>query len=155
MESICTEDIISSLIVIGFESVDSLLFTYTLGDLSINPDARGKFKYVDAELSKEFSKYICYDGLKFQLKDGLQLDTKVPVKGLNVSIPIIRKLQANKKLVEYLNDLDFSEIVSKKIGNIENDDLRRILVCPYEERIISGTEAKIKEKKRIEGFYEG
>ncbi len=155
MELICTEDIISSLIIIGFESVDSLLFAYTLGDLSINPDARGKFRYVDAELSKEFSECVCYDGLKFQLKDGLQLDTKVPVNGLDVSIPVIRRLHANKKLVEYLNNLDFNEIISKKIGDIESDDLRKILVCPYEKRIISGNEASVKQKKRMEGFYEG
>jgi hypothetical protein len=150
MELICTEEIISSLLIIGFESVDSLLYTYTLGELTINREAKHNFKYVDAGLSDEFSRYISYDGMKFQLKDGLELGTEVKVEGLDRPLPLIRRLRANKELVKYLNDLDFSEIISKKLGDIEDENLKKILVCPYEKRIMSSNGAPIKQKRRKE-----
>ena len=36
MEKINTESLISSLFILGFDQVDSVLFTYTLGKLSLD-----------------------------------------------------------------------------------------------------------------------
>ena len=45
MEVINTETLVSSLFAVGFDKVDSILFTHTLGKLSIDTDENGELKY--------------------------------------------------------------------------------------------------------------
>ena len=126
MEKINTEVLVSSLFNIGFDRVDSALFTYTLAKLSI--DDRGEhFVFEDQKTSQTFDKYVDYNGFLFKLNEGLSIDTNVSdVEGF--VIPLGKKLVTNRYLIEYLTNLDFSDIVLKKmelygIKSIEDVDI--------------------------------
>ena len=129
MEKLNTEILINSLFIIGFDKVDSVLFTYTLGKLSIDNCKERLFEFEDEETTKVFNKYIDYDGIVFKLKEGYTLDTNVSSKEGYV-FPLKNLLHKNRKLIEYLNNLDFSEIILKKaelygVRNIEQIDKSR------------------------------
>ena len=70
MEKINTEILVSSLFTIGFDKVDPLLYTYTLGQLSIDNQKLQLFEFEDSETSQKFNDYVNYDGIIFKLKDG-------------------------------------------------------------------------------------
>ena len=126
MEKINTEILVSSLFTIGFDKVDAVFFTYTLGQLSIDNQQLQLFEFEDSEIHQMFNKYVDYDGIVFKLKDGITLDTMVSYNN-ETFYPLRKMLNTNKKLIEHLSQLDFSEIVLKKAeaygiqsaGNIE------------------------------------
>lgn len=60
MEKINTEILISSLISIGFDKVDSLLYTYTLAKLTTDNYRLKTFCFEEKEFSQTFNKYIEY-----------------------------------------------------------------------------------------------
>lgn len=129
MEKINTEILVSSLFSIGFDKVDAALFTYTLGQLSIDNKQLQLFEFEDSETHQIFDKYVDYDGIVFKLKDGIALDTMVSYND-ETFYPLRKMLNTNKKLIEYLSQLDFSGIVLKKaksygIPNIEQIDESR------------------------------
>ena len=68
MEKINTEILVSSLFSIGFDKVDAVLFTYTLGQLSIDNKQLQLFEFEDSETHQIFNKYLDYDGIVFKLK---------------------------------------------------------------------------------------
>ena len=51
MEKINTETLVSSLFVIGFDKVDALLYTYTLGQLSLDNQKLQLFKFEQLQIS--------------------------------------------------------------------------------------------------------
>ena len=123
MEKINTEVLVSSLFSIGFDKVDTVLFTYTIGQLSIDNQQLQLFDFEDSETHQMFNKYVDYDGIAFKLKGEITLDTMVSYNNEKM-------LNTNKKLIEYLSQLDFSEIVLKKaklygMQNIEQVDKYR------------------------------
>ena len=105
MEKINTEILVSSLFAIGFDKVDALLYTYTLGQLSIDNQQLQLFEFEDSETHQIFSKYVDYDGVTFKLKDGITLDTMVSYNDEKF-YPLRKMLNTNKKLIEYINDCD-------------------------------------------------
>lgn len=112
MEIINTEIVVSSLFNVGFDKVDAVLFTFVLAKISMD-DKKHLFRFKDQKTSLIFDKYVDYNGLIFKLKNGFQIDTNVSQKeGFN--IPLGKALITNRYLIEYLNNLDFSEIVLKK-----------------------------------------
>ena len=117
MEKINTEILVSSLFKIGFDKVDSLLYTNTLGKLSIDNQKSQLFDFVDSETSPLFNEFVNYDGIEFKLKDGITLDTNVsPIK--DHVFPLGKALHTNEHLIDYLEQLDFKDIKSKtkKLG---------------------------------------
>lgn len=129
MEKINTEVLVSSLFNIGFDKVENVLFTYTLGQLSIDNQQLQLFEFEDSETHQLFNKYVDYDGIVFKLKDEITLDTMVSYNNEKF-YPLKKMLNTNKKLIEYLSQLDFSEIVLKKaklygMQNIEQIDKYR------------------------------
>ena len=123
MEKINTEILINSLFSIGFDKVDALLFTYTLRQIAIDNHQLHLFKFEDSEVRQIFSKYVDYDGIAFRLKDGITLDTMTSYNNENF-YQLKKMLNTSQKLIEYLSQLDFSEIILKKaesygIQNIE------------------------------------
>ena len=129
MEKINTEVLVSSLFNIGFDKVDNVLFTYTLGQLSIDNQQLQLFEFEDSETHQLFNKYVDYDGIVFKLKDEITLDTMGSYNNEKF-YPLKKMLNTNKKLIEYLSQLDFSEIVLKKaklygMQNIEQIDKYR------------------------------
>lgn len=129
MEKINTEVLVSSLFSIGFDKVDTALFTYTIGQLSIDNQQLQLFDFEDSETHQMFNKYVDYDGIAFKLKGEITLDTMVSYNNERF-YPLKKMLNTNKKLIEYLSQLDFSEIVLKKaklygMQNIEQVDKYR------------------------------
>lgn len=117
MEKINTEILISSLFVIGFDKVDATLYTYILGSLSIENGNVKLFEFAEEEPTKIFNEYIDYDGIVFSLKKGISLETNVsPVK--TQYWPLEKALHTNRRLIEYLSNMNFKEIVIKKIKDI-------------------------------------
>jgi len=112
MEVINTEILISSLFRAGFDKVDSLLFTFTLAKISINNCKNKLFQFKDRELGILFNKYVDSKNFVFKLKDGYTLTTRIKVN--NYVVPLAMALNTNSLLVDYLNNLDFSEIILKK-----------------------------------------
>ena len=120
MEKINTEILVSSLFTIGFDKVDALLYTYTLGQLSIDNNKLQLFEFEESEISQKFNEYVDYNGIIFKLKDDITLDTNVsPTE--NHTWPLGKALHTNKKLVEYLSELDFRKIIIKKIESLGVD----------------------------------
>lgn len=137
MEKINTEAIVSSLFVLGFDKVDSLLYTYLLGKLTIDNQKLSLFDFEEKPFSESFTKYVGFSNSVFKIKDGYTLDTNVsPVKDYNWTL---RNLFArNTELINYLSNLDFREIVAKKLESYnatKQDDLEQIF-CAKEIGII-------------------
>ena len=114
MEKINTEILISSLLAVGFEKVDSILFTYILSKLSIDNRTMQSFEFIDEEFSNTFKEYVSYDGNTYMIKDMYTIDTLIMTK--NGNVPLRKLLHTNKKLITYLDLLDFREIIMKKIS---------------------------------------
>lgn len=147
MEKICSENIISSLFIVGFDKVDSLLFTLLLGYLSQNKDFKEMFEYDDREFSKEFKKYIVNDASSYRLKDGYTLDTTIKLEDVNVYVPLEKALRQNKKLTLYLENMDFTDVIEKKDKFIQNFDGISNYLTSKEKEIIKSKEKVLKVKK--------
>ena len=115
MEIINTEMVVSSLICEGFEQVDALLYTYVLSQLSIDNQKMQTFAFEDAELSRLFHEFVDYNGIIFQLKKGISLETDVSLRKDKI-LPLKRVLRTNKRLLSYLKQLDYRPIVIKKLS---------------------------------------
>ena len=122
MEKINTEILVSSLFAIGFDKVDALLYTYTLGQLSIDNQQLQLFEFEDEETHQIFNKYVDYDGIIFKLKDGITLDTMASYNDEKF-YPLRKMLNTNSRLIEYLSGLDFRKIIIKKIEALGVDRL--------------------------------
>lgn len=121
MEKINTEILVSSLFKLGFDKVDSILFTYTLAKITKD----GVFFFEEQDTSIAFKKYVnFYDGF-IRLKDGYSLDTNISP---NDSIPITigQSLFGNKYLFDYLSILDFTDIILKKAEDYAIGDTNEI-----------------------------
>jgi hypothetical protein len=134
MEKINTEILVNSLFCVGFDKVDSALFTYTLGQLSIDNHNLQLFEFEDAETTPVFNEYVDYDGLVFKLKEGFTVDTMV--KCNKKFYPLSKVLLTNRKLVEYLSQLDYSEIVSKKAEVYGVQEIEQIDETQFSEKEI-------------------
>lgn len=137
MEKINTEILVSSLFTIGFDKVDALLYTYTLGQLSVDNHKLQLFEFEESETSQKFNEFVDYDGIIFKLKDGVSLETNIsPVE--NYVYPLSKALHTNKKLIEYLSKLDFRKIIIKKIQTLGVDRIDNfdILFSNKEKRIM-------------------
>lgn len=114
MKIISTEALVGSLFIIGFDKIDPILYTYTLGRLTIDNQKTKMFQFEEKELSNTFNKYVDSSGLFFKLKEGYTLDTNVsPIKGDNW--PLKNLFNKNTDLTEHLRNFDFSEIIVKKM----------------------------------------
>lgn len=92
MEKINSEILISTLFLIGFDRVDSLLFKYTLGKLSVDNIEKKEFIFKDEELSGTFNKYVDFNGSFYSLKSNYSLDTNVPLVSGSSKILPLRKV---------------------------------------------------------------
>ena len=130
MSKINSEIIISSLFRIGFDQVDSLLYTYTLGKIFQDNAELNLFEFKDKELSETFNKF----------KDGYDLNTIVSLKPIqNIELPLYKVLNINSLLIEYLKEIDFKEIIFKKIVSLGIDKINDFeeLFNDKEKEIIS------------------
>ena len=101
MNKIRMEDIIGSLLVLGFEQVDPMLYTLTLGQLSILNSEDNWFTLADTETSFAFNRYVLYDGFVYKLRDP-------------EVVCLAMKLGLKEEVIKHLENLDFEEIILKK-----------------------------------------
>lgn len=122
MERINTEILVSSLVNIGFDVIDPIIYTYSLACLEM-AEEKQKFEFVDQELSPSFKKYIEYDGFVFRIKEGYTVDTNVSEID-DYEITLAQRLKPNKHVIESLNKIDYKGIVSKKkeAYNVDSSD---------------------------------
>lgn len=152
METINTETLVTSLFRVGFDKVDSILFSYTLGSIKSNEEGRKNFYFDDKMLSSWFTTYVEFkDGL-FSLKEGYSLDSMVETPS-NANVPLYHLLLTNRKLTDYLKTLDFTEIISKKVLVLGENSIEESpsLFSEKEKEIINGKTKKLvcKQKNNI------
>ena len=153
MEKINSEILISSLFMLGFDQVDSLLYTYTLGKIMTENTQLKLFEFKDEKTSQIFNEYIEYDNNKFKFKNGCDLNTIVLYH--NIDLPLYKALNINSILVEYLKTLDFKEIIVKKIMALGTDRINNYkeLFSHKEKEIIYemfGIDKMQEKKSRIQ-----
>lgn len=150
MKIISTEALVGSLFIIGFDKIDPILYTYTLGRLTIDNQKTKMFQFEEKELSNTFNKYVDHSGLFFKLKEGYALDTNVsPIKGDNW---LLRNLfNKNTDLIEHLRNFDFSEIIVKKMEllDIECKEQLNLLFSSKEIELIEQLNLNQTAKKLV------
>ena len=137
MEKINTEMLLSSLMEIGFDKVDTYLYKYTLNQVLSDNSESQSFQFEDSEISRYFNEYIDCDGKMIQLKDGVTLNTLI--RDGKQFYPLRSKLSTNQNLFEYLSNLDFRQIIVKKIAslNVDRVDEFEQLFSDKEKEIIN------------------
>ena len=106
--------LVSSLYVMGFDRVDTILFTTVLGRLTSSFGEEAKFTFSEAPLSDRFLKVTqMNNGDVYALKNGYTMDTPI-INEAGVPIPLRDYLFTNIELLEALNELDFERIILKK-----------------------------------------
>ena len=118
MYNISTEDIVKSLFAMGFEKVDTVLFGLVLSTSKFEENG---FKFSDLPLTQIFLRYMDYDGYVFTFKEGVTLDTEMPISK-NYSWTL-RRLFNHNRLINYLSTLDFKDIVLRKIKYLGEERL--------------------------------
>lgn len=132
MVNICLEDVISGLMYLGFDKVDNLLLGYVLE--TVLKSNMYNFKLVDYT-SLSLYRYIDFDNNIYQLKSEDELKsneiTSLPIKN-------VLALNSNKKLIDFLKNVDFKDIVLKKVKCIGLNNLCNMnyLFSNYEKMII-------------------
>ena len=139
MEKINSEHIISALFLLWFDKVDALLYMCVLAKLTLNNQIEEQFTLEDEDFSSLFCQNIEFDGNVFKIKENEGLDTTVMVTD-GKPYSLRRMLKCNEKLMEQMRQLDFEEIIRRKI-NIMGEDK----VCIYRE-FFSSKEINIIDK---------
>lgn len=120
MEKINSENIISALFLLGFDKVDVLLYMCVLAKLTLDNQIEERFTLEDEDFSFLFCQNIEFNGKVLKIKGNEGLDTTVMViDGKPYSLR--RMLKRNEKLMEQMRQLDFEEIIRRKI-NIMGED---------------------------------
>lgn len=111
MEKITTEIFLTTLFEYGFEKVDPVLFTYTLGKACIDDANKHEF---DFRFDLPLTKSIVRDGIMYKLSDEVDKD-------------LWFHYHSNEKLLKYLTSLNFEEIITKKLEGYGYNKMNCIL----------------------------
>jgi len=133
---ITTEMLVSSLYVMGFDKVDTILFTTVLGRLTSSFGEEAKFTFSEVPLSNRFLKVTQVNNADvYALKNGYTIDTPI----LNESgepIPLRDYLFTNIDLMEALNELDFERIILKKAQMVRAQSISELNRDTFSEKEI-------------------
>lgn len=124
MEKVNMEMVISSLLIMGFDKVDSILVIFTVGQLSFDNHKAGLFSFENEEFSKTFDEYIECVNSVYKFKDGYDLDSNVSFDN-DKYWPLKNRLHTNEKLLAYLSSLDFTPIIQRKINFIGKNNISK------------------------------
>ena len=111
MEKITTEIFLTTLFEYGFDKVDPVLFTYTLGKTVIDNANTHEF---DFRFDLPLTKSIVRDGIMYKLSDEVNKD-------------LWFNYHSNKKLLKYFTNLNFEEIITKKLEGYGYNKMNCIL----------------------------
>lgn len=138
MEKINNESIISTLFILGFDRVDTILYSNILNEIIRNKN----FKMVCTEETNIFKKFIDYNGIRYKIKDDYNINSEViNMNGKKYTLKEI--LPVNKELEKFLKTLNYEEIIKRKISILGNNNMIQLDYLFSE-----------KEKKIIEKLYE-
>lgn len=111
MEKITTEIFLTTLFEYGFDKVDPVLFTYTLGKAVIDNANTHEF---DFRFDLPLTKSIVRDGIMYKLSDEVNKD-------------LWFNYHSNEKLLKYFTNLNFEEIITKKLEGYGYNKMNCIL----------------------------
>lgn len=133
MKQVTTECLIKSLIVIGFDRVDPLLFSLTLGSIAM--DKNKLYMIVDKPFTSRFFNIFELKNGSYKLKDGISFDTDIsPVDGYQYKvIDYLVKESKKTNFIEFLSNVNFTDIVNRKLEMLDNDDSK---LCDKELELI-------------------
>ena len=120
MEKICLENILSGLMFIGFDKVDSLLLSYTTD--SILKSDMYHFVLEDDTIPTLYNHIEFSDGV-YKFFDDENLESDIKLKNLKVPMKTFLALHSSKKIIECLKNIDYKNIILKKISSIGLDNL--------------------------------
>ena len=152
MEKISSEDIICSLLLIGFDKIDSSFYAYTEEKLLEDNKTLKVFILEDKEFSALFKTYINYKDNTFSFKNGYSLKTNTSIKE-GEYFPLEKRICKNRKLIEYFKNCDFTDILLKKIRdlNVETKEEVSKAFCKKEKELLKDMfdlEEKTKQKRK-------
>lgn len=125
MDIINTEMIVMALLGIGFDKIDSILLALVTGKIVLDCKDTG-FKFKDMKPSSLFTQNIKYDGTCFIIKENIftfkNFSEEYSKEHLNV-----RLRNQNRRLTEYLKNIDYTEIILAKIYFLDVTDYKQRL----------------------------
>lgn len=138
MEFINTEKIVSSLLGIGFEQVDGILFTIVLEKIILEQRNSFNFDSSDNNYSNFFNTYIEQKDSIYRIKNEYNYSSNVSTDEHYISLQSSLKYQCDK-LTKYLESLDFKDIVIKKINMLGIEQINKYpsLLSTKEKIIVS------------------
>lgn len=111
MEKITTEILLTTLFEYGFDKVDPVLFTLTLGKTCLDNAKNHEF---DFRFDLPLTKSIVRDGIMYKLSDEVNKD-------------LWFNYHSNEKLLKYFTNLNFEEIITKKLEGYGYNKMNCIL----------------------------
>lgn len=133
MEKYNLENLISTLFVLGYDQLDSIFLTLITG--KIYTEKGNQFEYEEKEFTKEFKKFVNFDGFVYKLKEGLTLKSNTKLfKDKTYTIKdLFTSGVVNKKLSDYLINFDFRDIIIRKISLIGPNKIDK-LACLFSNK---------------------
>lgn len=147
MEKISLENVLSGLLFLGFDKVDSLLLGYTTEELL--KSNLYHFVMEDDSSAKLYNHLDYVDGV-YQFKEDEDLDSIIKLKNLSMPMKTFLALNSNKKLIECLKLLDFKDVIIKKISSIGINNIDEVnhLFSDKEKDIMNTYGIKVNKQKR-------
>ena len=148
-EKISTEVLLTTLFRYGFDKIDPILLTFTMGSIAYNNTIDKCFDFLfDEPLSNTFKNHVDKVENIYRLKDNQE------------DLDIWYKYNSNDKLFEQLDKVNFKEIIKKKIKelDIKNKDImnnplfskKEVNIMILEDERIKKNMAERLEKQRKE-----
>ena len=112
MEEINTEILLTTMFKYGFDRIDPILFTYTLGKVFSNDEGITLEFPMDEPISASFFAHVTKEGEVYKLKEPQE------------NMERWYRLHSNDTLYNYLDTLDFKRIIQRKVEklNIKNEE---------------------------------
>ena len=154
MEKITTETLLATLFKYGFDKVDPVLYVLVSGKISVDNQENNLFDLrYDETLSPAFEKLFISKNLIYRINDKHEKTMRIEGTIVEVSyeeyFERYMKHYSNEKLYEYLSNLDFKEIIKKKLDayGIDVSDMDKPFISKKEKEIIYGLDKESRKEK--------
>ena len=155
MEELNTEIFLSTLFVMGFDKVDSILNSFLLEKLMKEKAFLEKFSFKNREPSQDFRRYVELNGYINKLKEGYTLESNLsPVEGEYWPLARLLENKASKTLMDFLDSIDLGEVIEKKVNALGEERIKNnpSLLCSKEIELLRERQEmkkKAKEEKEL------
>lgn len=142
MEEINAEILLTTMFKYGFDRIDPILFTYTLGKVFSNDEGITLEFPMDDPISASFLSHVTKEGEVYKLKEPQE------------NMERWYRQHSNDTLYNYLDTLDFKRIIQMKVEklNIKNEEslINNPLFSQKEISILLSEDKKSKEDSQEE-----